>query len=189
MIESTARTHLAETLVTRLRARVPEALDELLRRHGSEIHAVAFLIVRNESDAEEVAADTLLTAWRKIGSLRDPEALRPWLLRIATRLALRQQSRSRRLTSAALDPIGVPAAYGAPSLDRAVLREAIDSLPPRMRAVIALHYMADLPVADVAAAVGRSPNTVKTQLREALAKLREWLADGEAGADYRDSRR
>jgi DNA-directed RNA polymerase specialized sigma24 family protein len=50
-------------------------------------------------------------------------------------------------------------------------------LPPRMRAAVGLHYYADLQVDAVAAVLGRSRNTVKTELREALARLRGQMAD------------
>lgn len=171
-----ARTELTETLVADLQARRPEALDELLYRFGGEIQAVAFLIVRNESDAEEILADTLVTAWQKIGSLRDPQRLRAWLLTTATRLALRRRRRWRpaQLTLDAADQLAV---HDPSPIDRLVLEQAINRLTPRMRAVIALHYVADLPTSEIAAVVGRSENTVKTQLREARAKLRAWLAE------------
>lgn len=139
---------------------------------------MAFLIVRNERDAEEILADTLLTAWRKIDSLRDPERLRSWLLTTASRLALRRLRRFQpRLLS--LEVASDVATTDPSPIDRLALGEAINSLPPRMRAVMALHYVADLPIAEIAAVVGRSENTVKTQLREARNKLRLALADDE----------
>ena len=55
--------------------------------------------------------------------------------------------------------------------------EGLALLAPRERAAIALRYLADLPVEEVARAMGTRPNTVKTQLREALAKLRRGMAD------------
>lgn len=119
------------------------------------------MVLRNASDAEEVAADTLLTAWRRIDSLRDADRLRPWLLRLATRLALRRLGRAHHVSLLTLDLAEQVSDRQASALDR---------LPPRMRAVVALHYVADLSVAEVAVSVGRSPNTVKTQLRQALSR-------------------
>ncbi len=137
---------------------------------------MAFLIVRNERDAEEILADTLLTAWRKVDSLRDPDRLRPWLLTTATRLALRRRRRLQpHLLS--LETASDLAASDPSPIDRLALGEAINRLPPRMRAVIALHFVADLPTAEIAVVVGRSENTVKTQLRDGRAKLRAALAD------------
>lgn len=172
---TTRETDLAdESLVAELREGDVHALERLIQVHGAEIQAVAYLILRNEHDAEETLADTLMTAWRKIGSLRDPDRLRPWLLTTATRLALRRRRGFRpRIVSLELAP-DVPNREPSP-IDRVALQEAINALPPRMRAVIALHDLADLPLADVAAALGRSENTIKSQLREARSRLRRDL--------------
>ena len=137
---------------------------------------MAFLILRNEHDAEETLADTLLTAWRKAAGIRDPGALRSWLLTTATRHALRRR-RGFRPSVVSIDAAAEIAAEAASPVDRLALRDAINELPPRMRAVLALHDVADLPLAEVAAAVGRSENTVKSQLREARARLRVALRD------------
>ena len=141
---------------------------------------MSYLVLRNAADAEEITADTLWTAWRKIGSLREPDRIRPWLLRIAIRLALRRRVRRPQVRTLPLDS-APPYTSAGPSIDPVVLRQALDSLPPRMRAVVALHHVAGLTVAETAAAVGRSENTVKSQLREALARLRRALAEDEPG--------
>ncbi len=61
--------------------------------------------------------------------------------------------------------------------DRAALWQGVAALPPRTRAAIVLHYYADLPVVDVAAALGVSANTVKSHLQSGLQHLRSALAD------------
>jgi RNA polymerase sigma-70 factor (ECF subfamily) len=133
-------------------------------------------VLRSAADAEEVVMDTLVTAWEKAGSLRDADALKPWLMRIATRQALsrvRDARPSEPLPNAALrsfDPI-------APISDRLSLVTALQALPPRMRAAVALHYYADLDVDAVATALSRSRNTVKSELRLGLARLRRALDD------------
>src|SRR5688572_7900137 len=135
------------------------------------------MVLRNVADAEEVTADTLLTAWRKIDQLRDADRLRPWLLRTATHLALRRRTRSSPLRTLPLESAGEVADRASPLIARLALGQALDSLPPRMRAVVALHHVAGLSVAETAEAVGRSQNTVKSQLREALGRLRAELAE------------
>jgi RNA polymerase sigma-70 factor (ECF subfamily) len=163
-----------ESLVVGLRLQHVHALEQLLEVHGAEIQAVAYLILRNEHDAEETLVDTLMVAWRKIGSLRNERQLRPWLLTTATRLALRQRRGFRpRLIS--LDVAqDLPDRDPSP-IDRLALQAAINALPPKMRAVLALHDVADLSLADVAEALGRSENTIKTQLLEARKRLRREL--------------
>ena len=176
---TTKETELAdESLVGALRERDAHALERVLEAHGAEIQAVAYLILRNEYDAEETLADTLVTAWRKASAIRDPARLRPWLLTTAARLALRRR-RGFRPQVVSLDLARDVPDHDRSPVDRLVLQDAINSLPPRMRAVVALHDVADLPLADVAAAVGRSENTVKSQLREARARLRRALGDQE----------
>ena len=185
MTPTTKETNLAdESLVAGLRERDPRALERLIELHGAEIQAVAYLILRNEHDAEETLADTLLTAWRKASTLRDASRLRPWLLTTATRLALRRR-RGFRPQIVSLDVAGDPSDRDASPVERLALQQAINELPPKMRAVVALHDVADLPLAEVAAALGRSTNTVKSQLREARARLRRAFADDPDPVDPR----
>jgi RNA polymerase sigma factor (sigma-70 family) len=63
------------------------------------------------------------------------------------------------------------------SSDRVVILQAVGALPIQMRAAVVLRYYADLPVEAVAAALGKSPNTIKAQLQTALNRLRRTLAE------------
>ena len=169
---------MKRSLADDLRERRPEAVDRLLAEHGAEIQAVAQVILRDRDEAADVLEETLITAWEKASSLRDPGALRPWLLRIATNRALSRRRMTARLV--ALDVAVEPAApdTGSRIEARLAILEGLQVLAPRERAAIALHYLADLPVDEVAKAMGTSPNTVKTQLREALVKLRREMGEG-----------
>lgn len=121
--------------------------------------------------------DTLVTAWRRSGDLRDDRALRVWLMRIATRFALSRRRRRRPAQSIDVDlPLAAPRAM-APSADRLIVAEAMDSLPARMRAAVALHHVAGLTVPQAAEVLGTSQNTVKSQLREGMSRLRAALAE------------
>ncbi|MEW6226158.1 MAG: RNA polymerase sigma factor [Chloroflexota bacterium] len=160
-----------------LRTRRPEVLADLLERYGREIQGVAYLILRDRSAAEDVVVDTLLTAFERAGSLRDPDALRPWLLRIATNRALGVRRSGSRVVQ--LHVVPDPGRWTDED-ERLTLLAAVDRLPPRTRAAVVLRYYADLPVREVAEAMGTSENTVKTQLSEALRQLRERLDEGSA---------
>lgn len=116
--------------------------------------------------------DTLVSAWERIGSLRDPAALRPWLLRIAARHAL---ARRRRVAPDHV-PLGwAPSTTSGADPDRIALAQALDALPPRMRACLSIHYYAGLSVAETATALGISPNTAKYHLKAGLERLRAAL--------------
>jgi len=161
--------------VEALRRGEPEVLADLLERHGREIQGVAYLILRDRAEAEDVLMDTLVSALERATTLRDPGALRAWLLRIAANQALGRRRRAARIVHLAVLPDApAPASEGH---DRIVLLAALESLPKRTRAAVVLHYYADLTVAEVAAAMGTSPNTVKTQLRKALGAMRLRLAE------------
>ena len=123
-------------------------------------------------------AETLITAWKRGGDLRDGAALRPWLLKIATNHAL--AARRRRHDVRPVDQVDVAAADSTgPLASRIALLAAVDRLPAEMRAAVVLHYYADLSVDDVAKALGKSPNTIKSQLRVGLGQLRAGLAGGD----------
>ena len=169
--------------VDALRRGSVDVLDVLLDKYGRELQRVAFLILHDSAAAEDVVADTLITAFERGASLRDPGALRPWLLRIAANHALQHRRRAVRvvhldlLPDAAAKRQGASASERADADDLAALWQGVAALPPRTRAAIVLHYYADLPVVDVAAALGVSANTVKSQLKSGLQHLRSALAD------------
>lgn len=136
--------------------------------------------------------DTLVSAWKHAGSLRDDAALRTWLLRIATRHALSLRRRHRPTQPIeAWQPMRARSA-DQPSLDRLIVAEAMDGLPPQMRAAVALRHFAGLSVPEVALAMGKSVNTVKTHLREGLHRLRSELEPPDHGVgdtEVTDARR
>ena len=171
--------------VEAMRRRRPEALEDLLSSYGRELQAAAYLILRDRVLAEDVVVETLLTAYEKAGSIRDEAALRPWLYRVAVNHALQVRRSEARIVRLAVVPERPgPEDMAAGSVTHVTLRSAVDDLPPRTRAAVVLRYYADLPVEDVAAAMGTSVNTAKTQLREALAHLRGALADAPAEARH-----
>jgi RNA polymerase sigma factor (sigma-70 family) len=176
-------THDGPMTVEALRRRRPEALEDLLDAHGREIQAVAYLILRDRADAEDVLVETLLTAYEKAGSIRDEAAFRSWLLRVATNHALSLRRSSARVVRLHVVPERGTPDHGGASTDRVVLLDGVAALPTQMRAAVVLRYYADLPVEEVAAALGKSPNTIKAQLQTALDRLRISLADtGATGA-------
>lgn len=164
--------------VEALRRRDPATLDDLLARYGRELQSVAFLILRDRPEAEDVAVETVLTAFEKGGAIRDETALRAWLLKVATNRALESRRRGGRIVRLSVvheERAGASDPAGAAAI-RIALLDGVAELPPRQRAAIVLRYYADLPVDEVAAALGTSVNTVKSQLKSALEHLRAGVA-------------
>lgn len=164
--------------VEALRRRRPETLADLLATYGRELQSVAYLIVRDRAEAEDIVIETLLTAFEKGAGIRDERALRAWLLRVATNHALGSRRRSSRVTRLDVVPdLAGQRDLSADSATRVVLLDGIADLPLQMRAAVVLRYYADLSVEEVAATLGKSPNTIKAQLQTALDRLRAHLAD------------
>jgi RNA polymerase sigma-70 factor, ECF subfamily len=164
--------------VAALRRRRPEALEDLLATYGPEIQAVAYLILRDRADAEDVVVETLLTAYDKAASIRDERSFRAWLLRVATNHALGLRRGNARVVRLQVVPERSEGTdFGHAATDRVVLLDGVAALPTQMRAAIVLRYYADLSVDEIGRALGKSPNTVKAQLQTALDRLRVSLAD------------
>jgi RNA polymerase sigma factor (sigma-70 family) len=153
-----------------------DELADAMAAHGPVLLATARVITMDADEAQDLVQLTFEIAIRKSDQLRDPSALRAWLLRIEVREAFRVIRRLRRLVS--LDGHVTDLTTHPPDLaQQADVRAALGRLPRRTRAAIALHHMAGLSVAETAAAMGTSENTVKSQLRTGLARLREDLGD------------
>lgn len=158
-------------------SRPRDALVDELYGHGPMLLAAARVITLDNDEAEDLVQTTFEIAIRRLDGLREPRALGAWLLTIQTREAFRAVRRLRRLVS--LDGRVSEIATHDPDLaQRADVRQALSGLPRRTRAAIALHYLAGLTVLETARALGVSENTIKSQLRTGLGRLREELRDG-----------
>lgn len=146
-------------------------IDALVAQHGALLLALAHAITRNWSEAEDLYQSTFEIALRHADQLRDPAAAKAWLVRIESREAFRLRRRLRRFVSLddRVQELRVDGEMGI-SVD---LLRAIAGLPPRTRAALLLHHYCGFSVEETAGALGVSPNTVKTQLRKGLAKVRE----------------
>ena len=153
------------------------SLGAAFEREAPVLLAAARAITSDRSEAEDLVQTTFELAIRRVHQLRDPNALRAWLLTIQTREAFRTIRRLRRTLHVSG---GVPEGSVEPlaMADHIAIRDALRALPPRMRAAIVLHHMVGMTVPQVAQAVGRSENTIKSQLKDGLTRLRERLDDG-----------
>lgn len=138
---------------------------------------ISHLIPRREM-AEDVLQEVLFRICKKIGWLRDPELLRPWAFRIASRECFRQVRSERRRSEERLDPDTLETAANASiaQLWEPRLLDWIGHLPPASRAVIVLHYLEEMSLDEVAAVLEISPGTVKSRLAYGLARLRRQAA-------------
>jgi RNA polymerase sigma-70 factor (ECF subfamily) len=142
---------------------------------------VAYSVLRQKQDAEDVAQEAFARAHRRFTALRDRDKFRAWLVRIVWRLALDHRRRDRR-RQAREDVAAREAERTAPDGDVTGARErserlwaAIDRLPEKLRVVIVLAAIEEHGVKDVAKLVGAPEGTVKFRLFDARKKLQEML--------------
>ncbi len=136
--------------------------------------AAARMITLDEAEAWDVVQITVEIGLRRGSSLRDRRALRGWLLAILHHEASRFRRRFRRLLTIDISEVELPTA--GPDIDLLAVREALANLPIRMRTTVVLHHMVGLSVSEVASVMGVSENTVKSQLRVGVLRLREGLS-------------
>jgi RNA polymerase sigma factor (sigma-70 family) len=145
-----------------------------LQDHGPVLLAAARAIARNEAEAEDLVQTTFERALRAAPTIREPLAIRAWLLTVETREALRVVRRLRRTLR--LDPtIHELPAGGTDTSESIELDEALGRLSRPIRAAVVLHHMVGLSVRETADALGVTENTAKARLKTGLARLREYL--------------
>jgi RNA polymerase sigma-70 factor, ECF subfamily len=170
-------------LVDALRSGDRGAFALLIQRETRSVYQSAYRILGRPADAEDVTQEAFVAAYRSIGTFRGEGSLRGWLMRIATRIAFRRLAQRRDAADLAAVPEPMLAdrstepvvAVMTGERQRAV-RDAIAALPDPYREVVALRFLADLSLAEVAEATDRPLNTVKTHLRRGLERLRPTLA-------------
>jgi RNA polymerase sigma-70 factor (ECF subfamily) len=169
-------------LVERARRRDEEAFRMLVDLHRDHAYGLALRITRSATDAEDVAQEAFVRAWRALPGFRGDSAFGTWLHRIVARRALDRAEtlRTRGRREADLDAAGEPTAPG-PGRDPLAARRLerlIGELSAPQRAVVTLFYGQDHAVEDIAATLGMNENTVKTHLSRSRAVLRAgWLRD------------
>ncbi len=182
-------------LAARLAEDVDGSFAAAVSAHQDRLYTIALRLLGESRDAEEVAQDTLVRAYRAIAGY-DRERirglrLRPWLAAIAVNLARNRRRRADerrppvRLESivdsgaelAGLDPRGAPHERAARRETIQALAAALLRLPPGQRAAVVLRHVDGLSVGEVAAALDRPEGTVKANVSRGLARLRRNLAD------------
>lgn len=172
-----------EELVRRAKGGDREAFAELVRRFRPRIYALALHLTGSRSDADDIAQDAFLRAFRQIGSFMGRSEFFTWLYRIAMNRAFNVKRDSKRRRGVDLDDPRVQAAvavdaYGDPRR-AAELRQtyarlvaALDKLSPALRSTVVLVALQGLSHEEAAVVLGCSPGTIGWRIHEARGQLR-----------------
>jgi RNA polymerase sigma-70 factor (ECF subfamily) len=159
------------SLVLRAQSGDREAFDSLLRDIGTPLLRYVTRVTGDIAMAEDAVQETLIAIVRKISWLNDASLFRAWAYRIASREAFRLLRKSRRY----VEPVEELTYLEEPSdpWQRERLLASLEQLSPASRAVVTLHYLEEMPLADVAAVLDIPLGTVKSRLSYGLVQLRK----------------
>ena len=173
------------TLIEKAQAGDADAFADLIEMHGTLVYNLALRTLSDVQEAEDVAQETFVRAWKALPRFRADARLSTWLYRIATNLCYGRLPRLKR-ELAALDPdleIDLPderqrvedALVSAEMI--ALLNRAVNQLPESYRLLISLRHMQGLSYAEIAEVANLSLGSVKTGIYRARQQLRRMLAE------------
>lgn len=171
-------------LVRRAQTGDRSAFDDLVRATYSEVYGLAFRLTGDVDDACDVVQDSYLRAYRSVRRFRGDATFNTWIYRITANCAATSLVRRSRAHHEPLDDDSPlldrrvdhdPEAMAGVSMERDRVSIALQALPPRLRAVVVLRDLYDLPHAAIAAELGISETAAKVRLHRARRKLRERL--------------
>jgi len=192
--EAVATTERDEAgLIARILAGQKELFHELIRPYERMVYMTVRSIVRNETDAEDCAQDTLVTAYRHLGKFRGEAKFSTWLATIAVNEGRQKLRKAKRAKEDSLDepvegddqeftpaPLTDWREIPLEALERKELREALRTavaeLPGIYRQIFTLRDLEELNVAETAAALHINENMVKVRLHRARMMLQKRLA-------------
>ncbi len=176
-------------LVRRCLAGEARAFEQLVEKHQRLVFGVALSGAHDPAQAEDVAQEAFVEAWRDLPRLRDPARVGSWIAGIARNLAHRWErhtARRRRREATAMQAppeiVATPHDSTVERETRTLVREALAEIPEAYREVLVLYYMQGHSVAEVANGLGVSEDVVKQRLSRGRRALRASLETRVEGA-------
>lgn len=166
------------------------AFSQLVEAHSERVIALAWRLVNNRADAEEIAQEAFLRLYNSLATFRGESSVATWLYRTVSRLAidhLRRERLKRRIfffrsANAAerpdpLEMVPDPSAASPLSqlLDKEMagcMHQVLNLLPPQQKAVFVLRHMQDMSLREIAEILGLEEGTVKSHLHRAVTRFR-----------------
>jgi RNA polymerase sigma-70 factor, ECF subfamily len=150
------------------------AFGEIVRRSQHIVYGLALASLRNAEDAKDAAQDAFVVAWHRIGQLRDPSLLVPWLRAIVARACARQRRQRREAQDQ--DALDSAVQTTDDSSDyQSVIASALQRLPPGERDVTVLFYFLGYTAPQIGKLLHLKPGTVGKRLHSARLRIRRGL--------------
>lgn len=152
-----------------------EAFATLAAQHVDRCYALAYRIVRDSYRAQDATQQALLSAWRDLSTLRDPDRFDAWLYRIVLHACYVESRSDRRWTARVRVLSNMPPTspdIATSIVDRDALERAFRLLTPEQRAVVVLHHHLGYPLTEIAETLGIPEGTARSRLYYAVRQLR-----------------
>ncbi|RME29644.1 MAG: sigma-70 family RNA polymerase sigma factor [Candidatus Zixiibacteriota bacterium] len=160
------------------------AFDEIVRQTMNSVLALTYRMTGDRDTALDLAQDTFVAAWKGLSGFRGDSRLTSWLYRIAANKTLNHLAkRAKPETADSRVSDSVASHNPARQLEqeelRVLVREFMATLPPQQRITFELRFYQGMAFDEIARATGRALGTVKTNYRQAVAKLRQFARERE----------
>lgn len=155
--------------MTNTSVRPADDLERKIEKYADMLYRLCFIMLKNESDAEDAVQETMIKLYQKSPVFRDEEHEKAWLIRVATnqcRDILRFRGRHPQLGEEELEKLGTE------ETERGIL-EALTALPEKYRIVLTLYYVHECSVEEIARIICRTSSAVKMRLQKGRKLLSE----------------
>ncbi len=147
-----------------------KSLEEYLIQNQKYLYRVAIVYVKNKDDAFEVIQNTIYKSLSSIKSLKDFNSLKPWVTKILVNNCIDFINQSKRKMYD--DELLEQEDNKTSILDKIILRQALNKLPPNLKIIIVLRFFEDFKIKDISKILDMKESTVKTNLYKALKLLK-----------------
>jgi RNA polymerase sigma-70 factor (ECF subfamily) len=163
------------------------SFDEFYRGTSARVLRYAYAVTGDMAEAQDLVQEAYTRAWQRWRAVSDHPSPEAWIRTVVARLATDRWRRMGRWRAALLRS-GPAEPARPPSEDTVMLVAALRELPVAHRQALALHYLFDLPVAEIAAEAGVAVNTVKSWLSRGRAALAAVLGPAAVGQPWEEAR-
>lgn len=172
-----------EKIIARARRGDADAFEQLVVAYRDQVFRLALRMCGSEADADEVAQEAFLSAWKALPNFRGESQFSTWLYQLTTHAAIDLMRREKRQIAAdditevsAADPGPSPQQQAERSETRQAVRDAMGQLSPEYRQIVVLRFLQELSYEEIGAVLKLPSGTVKSRLNRAKAQLKEILS-------------
>ena len=179
MVSEVSTAAIPATIVSAAAGGDAMAFAQIVRAHHDDMARVCRVVCGDPELAQDAAQAAWPIAWRKLGSLRDPERLRPWLVTIAANEArqLLRRDRRNRIVSIEIADVGTNVDDPAERSSDGALLTAVRHLQPDDRTLLAMRFVAGFDATEIGRELGLSASGVRSRLSRLVERLRSEVGD------------